>query len=353
MVYFAVLFAAVPAAILLIIALVARRRAKQPVGLVIPEYAPLPQATVLYDAVMADADARALPAALVDLAIRRKIRLLSEPAAATKKASREPLSIELVEGAQFTPQERRVLAVFLGEESAERSVRRLSTDRGATGRRASALLKDTVGELADAGIVVPRSIRWPHNVCRVFGLIGAVATVLVAGLCGAMWVEDRTAAAGVVVAALSFVITIVAMIVCPTPWRRFLAPSLPIRRHLAGMKEYIRLAETDRLRVLQSPQGAVRVPAGSGLERIHVYERLLPYAILFGQEKQWAEVLRSEASSLDADALEVAFAAGEVVVLAIHLAEAAVTIVDAVSTVGQVVDAGGSVLEGIGALLDV
>ena len=374
MVIFALLFGLAPAVVLLVVAIVQRVRSRQPLGTVIAEYAPLPGSTVLYDAVMADADARALPAALVDLATRKKIRILTgaastgtkesgaaEPGAASAAPprrkrgapSRESLSVELVEGAAFTEQERRVLAVFLGEETRDREVRRLSTDRGAAGRRAAALLEETIGELAGSGLIAARAVRWPHLTVRILGIIGIVLTALFAIVCAILWTQEPEAPACFAVTAIALGITIAAMIVCPGPWRRFLPESLPIRRHLAGMREYIRLAEAERLRVLESPEGALRDPVAPGLERIRVTERLLPYAILFGEERQWAAVLRSEASSLDPGTLDALEAAGDIALLALQLAEVAVTIVDAAAAVGQVVDAGGTLLGGIGDLLSI
>lgn len=56
-----------------------------------------------------------------------------------------------------------------------------------------------------------------------------------------------------------------------------------VHDHLMGLREYIRLAEADRIRMLQSVSGAE-----VGEDRIvQVYERLLPYAVLFGFEKEW------------------------------------------------------------------
>ncbi|PRB17215.1 DUF2207 domain-containing protein [Microbacterium sp. MYb62] len=60
--------------------------------------------------------------------------------------------------------------------------------------------------------------------------------------------------------------------------------------YLQGVKEFIRVAEADRLRMLQSYTGAERRQDGTA-DVIHVYERLLPYAILFGMEDEWGDVL--------------------------------------------------------------
>ncbi|MFB7251343.1 DUF2207 domain-containing protein [Microbacterium sp. NPDC056234] len=62
--------------------------------------------------------------------------------------------------------------------------------------------------------------------------------------------------------------------------------------HLEGVREFIRVAEEDRLRMLQSYTGAERRSDGT-IDVIHLYELLLPYAVLFGQEREWGEVLET------------------------------------------------------------
>ncbi|KJL29613.1 DUF2207 domain-containing protein [Microbacterium oxydans] len=60
--------------------------------------------------------------------------------------------------------------------------------------------------------------------------------------------------------------------------------------YLLGVKEFIRVAEADRLQMLQSYSGAERRQDGSA-NVIVLYERLLPYAMLFGMEDEWGRVL--------------------------------------------------------------
>ncbi len=60
--------------------------------------------------------------------------------------------------------------------------------------------------------------------------------------------------------------------------------------HLMGVREFIRVAEADRLQMLQSYTGAERRQDGSA-NVIIVYERLLPYAMLFGMEDEWGGIL--------------------------------------------------------------
>ncbi len=70
---------------------------------------------------------------------------------------------------------------------------------------------------------------------------------------------------------------------------------LTLRRHLEGLKLYIHTAEAERIRMLQSPEGAEKVAAVStGTDQkslVKLYERVLPYAVLFGDEKEWTRQL--------------------------------------------------------------
>ena len=63
-----------------------------------------------------------------------------------------------------------------------------------------------------------------------------------------------------------------------------------IRDALKGLKVYIELAEQDRLKFLQSPQGAERQITERG-EILKLYEKLLPWATLLGLGKEWSRTL--------------------------------------------------------------
>lgn len=57
--------------------------------------------------------------------------------------------------------------------------------------------------------------------------------------------------------------------------------------YLDGLKEYIELAEADRIKFLHSVKSADTSPQGI----VKLYEKLLPYAILFGCEDSWLKEL--------------------------------------------------------------
>lgn len=78
---------------------------------------------------------------------------------------------------------------------------------------------------------------------------------------------------------------------------------LALFRYLEGLKMYIKTAEVERLRMLQSPEGAAKlglpIDANDTRQLVKLYERVLPYAILFGQEKEWNKRLGQYYESLN------------------------------------------------------
>lgn len=68
-----------------------------------------------------------------------------------------------------------------------------------------------------------------------------------------------------------------------------------LRDYLKGLKQYINTAEADRIKMLQSPDGAekvgVKIENNDTVELVKLYERVLPYAVLFGVEKEWTKQL--------------------------------------------------------------
>lgn len=172
-------------------------------------------------------------------------------------------------GSTLTPGEHRDLATpdTKAGEALERLTGKVTRQLQERGYRASGLggLQGTIalaaivtGLVAIVGglVALAQSIGWPWSlVTLVTGLVaGVVALVLVAH----------------------------------TP---LTALGAEVEDHLAGLKEYLQLAEADRLRMLQSVEGAERIDAGDGTAVVRLYERLLPYAVLFGIEREWGEVL--------------------------------------------------------------
>lgn len=70
---------------------------------------------------------------------------------------------------------------------------------------------------------------------------------------------------------------------------------LALRRYVMGLDRYIKASEVERLKFFQGPETAEKVgysvDTNNPGQLVKLYERVLPYAILFGREKQWSKQL--------------------------------------------------------------
>jgi uncharacterized membrane protein YgcG len=171
---------------------------------------------------------------------------------------------------------------------------RLGSDSADVTGRFTSLSASAVGELHTAGLTEKQDRGLPG---AAFGV--ALAAVVIAAVC-AVFAAMGDALLWIPLAAV--VVAIIAGVVTVATWRsrdRVTAAGAPIRDQLIGLRDYLELAEADRIRMLQSPDGAERTGPDSAAV-LHLYERLLPYAIIWGIEKEWAEVLETQATATDA-----------------------------------------------------
>ena len=92
---------------------------------------------------------------------------------------------------------------------------------------------------------------------------------------------------------VSFFVTASSLMVVAFHKKPYTKKGREARSYLEGLKMYIGVAEKDRLKFLQSPDGAEKITIDvNDKERVvDLYEKLLPYAVLFGQEKEWIKKL--------------------------------------------------------------
>lgn len=341
------------AAALLVCAVIARGRAYALPKALVVEYSPVQPsartAHVVPDAILVGRERRAVAAGLLELAVRRKVRLVAE----TSQRGRMAIGVELVDGAEFTRAETELLEALFGPGHPRDRVRRFSRDRRSVGRRIRAYVeaqaKELVGRrLIDGGanriiIIEPRGIlrtlTWPVL------LLAAAAAALT--LSAQAWLVGALCTAALIAA-------IAALWITPPGERRVPTPSGQERqRQLDGLRQYMRLAEADRLRFLQSPDGALsRRGEGHEIESFVLDERLLPYAVVFGLEREWVAHLKIAYAELDGTRLaalgDLAQASAEL----LQVADALGSLVELGFAVGDLVDVGGSVVEVVGGVFD-
>jgi hypothetical protein len=349
-----ILLAIVPAFLILGLGIVARVTAAQRVVAPIVQYAPERGSTVLRDALLANADRRAASAALIDLAVKRKVRLLAGG------SKREPIGVEMSPNVVLTTEEVALLEALFGPEHTHSRVRRFSSDRRALGARLRTVVQYTEHALARDGLVAERRTTWPGMTLTVLAYLGMLveALFIVFALIDGDW-------PALIATIIALAATIATIIVTPSSWRRFLPPAQPKREHLEGLRGYLELAEADRMRVLQSPSGAelratdaAATGTGTGapseaLARFHLHERLLPYAVLFGVEREWIARLRLEHAALEQSNLDTLADVVDVTAEIAVALDAAGGATELVAAVGDLFDASGSALDGVGGIFEV
>jgi len=343
----------IPALIVLVLAILARVASNRAPASPGPQFAPLAGATVLDDALLLDADDRAAAAMLVDMAVGRRIRLLAEEPDGTGRRARRrtPVGVEIVEGAEFGADELKVLEAVLGDGAGRERVRRLSSSGRALAHRVRVVLDGARERLQAAGMLRPGRRHWPVALLRA----AAVILLLWNGFLLIAALAEGPSAASILLGC-GMLVCLAALVVVPRAWRTFLPASDPARAHLAGLREYMALAEAEPLRFLQSTEGALLSgdvsadAAAQRLQRFLLNERLLPYAVLFGMERSWAQLVR-----VQSDGLPAVEGVGDVLEATALVLQVIELIGDAVQLVGAVVDLGeafGGVAELAGGLLD-
>jgi uncharacterized membrane protein YgcG len=251
---------------------------------IIAEYTPPPGTDALQSAVLLGVTKKAIPAGVLEQAVGGSIRI--------------------VEGKRKVFGGHHLQAQLLDVSLADRGGRILLAGMFGDHRRSGAVFefgrKDTrFAEAAKKSLVWGQSELTRRGMRRTVPLRARAVPILLAVVCaGVMALAGVQAWSGYVTGAAPSVVLlggVVGLLVVIALLRRtpLSAAGAETRDHLRGLKTFIAWAEADRIRMLQSPSGAerVRIDASDPRQVLKLYEKLLPYAVVFGQEKKWAEQL--------------------------------------------------------------
>lgn len=250
---------------------------------IIAEYTPPPGIDALESAVLRGQTSKAIPAEVLEQAVVGSIRIIEGD---RKMFGGVKLRAQLVDPSRADRDGIMLLdGLFPGRIiGSEYEFGRTDTRFS---KAAQQILKRANSELNRRGLrrKVPGSAR-----------VGPVVVAIVAAglsfLFGVLAMESGVAPAVPIVLLLfgALGVVIVGIMVSRKP---LTAKGAEVRDHLEGLKVFIEWAEADRIRMLQSPQGAERTPVDTNDPRqmLKIYEALLPYAVVFGQEKEWAKQL--------------------------------------------------------------
>lgn len=253
-------------------------------GVVVAEYEPPADVTPLTAAVLLAKPTKAVPAALLELAVRGAIRIEEVPGGSS---TRPKLRAVLVDRS-LAREDGRELIDGLFDEDAQPGAEFAFGERNTGFAQTSENMRVWAGaELEERGMyrTVPRGRRRPV----VWALVLATAaTIVTGGFALSAQVHPAGPVVAFVVAALFAAIGLLLLAQRPVSPR-----GAEAREQLAGLRLFISWAEADRIRMLQSPETAQRRPVDTAdaVAVLAIYEPLLPYAVVFGLEKQWAAQL--------------------------------------------------------------
>ena len=275
---------AIGAAVAALVLRVTRYRDEPGRPVIVAEYLPPPGLNLLEAAVLTRRRSRAVASQLVDFAVRRVITIIESPATWLRWRDTWMLRLESADGVDG--EERNLLKYFFPGLVAGNE-HQLSAKN-------TSLSQSIQTQMTRMGSnVVARGWRYriPARHSALLPGLAIVASIVVFGTAVVMTEEGR---GGNLPWLFIGVPVLAVVIIGACLWRTPLTAKGAERvDHLKGLEVYIKLAEADRMRVLQSPEGAEREPvdATSTDERLKLIERLLPWAVLTNHEREWAKQL--------------------------------------------------------------
>jgi len=232
-------------------------------GTIIPEYLPPKDTSALLASVILSdrMPTKAVSAAIIDLAVRHYVKIY--------EVKKNEYELELIKPVNdLLPEEQQVVLIIFGA-TAPVGTRVKLKDKTSIYKEVADLGKTVYEKAINKGLMTDtRSSQKKIN------LVGGILFGV-----GIFTLNPLGVIAGIVLLILG----------SNMPARTF--TGVELKEYLLGLKEYMQMAEADRIKELQSPSGASRAPVDTTdtAMLIKLYERLLPYAILFGIEKEWAQ----------------------------------------------------------------
>ncbi len=256
---------------------------RKDVGTIVPEYLPPSDASVTVSATIYNKPMKAFSAQLVDFAVRHYIKIYQISEKSLFRQAQYELEI-IKDISDLRDEEREILtdmfdSVAVGSrfnlKDMEQNRTLFYTRFKDNLKKLNANIRGRYGLRAKDPSLKPKFIR-----LGTIGLILAILTI-------SPWI---------------LTVSIIAYITAWTLWP-LTDKGVELRRYLEGLKMYISVAEVDRLKMLQNPEGAeklaVSIDANNKVQLVKLYERVLPYAILFNQEKGWNNQLGTYYESIN------------------------------------------------------
>lgn len=246
-------------------------------GTIIAEYDPPKNTSVLMNDYVLQESGRqiAISAQLINIAIRGYIRIID-----TGDEKKHSFSLELIKPySDLTDEEQDVITMFFGNDAGLGKIVQMNDLKSKLFSDVTKLGTKLSGNATSAGYFRSN----PRKTTGKYITIGIA--FLAIGFFITIWGRPiNGVGVGLIVSGIIILITAKRM-----PARTLAGVTL--HDYLLGLKLYIGMAEQERIRFHQSPKTAERkrIDVKNPTQMIKLFENLLPYAMLFGMEKQWGK----------------------------------------------------------------
>ncbi|WP_448809534.1 DUF2207 family protein [Agromyces bauzanensis] len=253
-------------------------------GTIIAQYEP-PRVSALVSADLVGQPGKGVTATILERAVDGELRIV--------ETGRKRYAVEFMGGEAGDADARSVVSALYGGHPYPGATKDLKSSDTSLGKRLLAIRQRVRKDVVASGLR-----RRPDLGRRVLLGIGSGLFATASVVFGIIAIDDNRGGAWPVLLFVAAILAAIATLIAVADVRPLTEAGRELRDHLEGLRLYIRLAEADRLRVLQSPSGAMRVdrPAVSTTTLdpavvLKLNERLLPYAVLFGLEREWSREL--------------------------------------------------------------
>ena len=258
-------------------------------GLIIAQYDPPEEQHVLLSAELIGNQFRGLPAQFIDFAVRGMIRIIDNSPGAPDSNDKNRYELEYVSADGASAKELRVLTILFGSSPKPGKQVNLGRISASTGAALYALKAETTAQATKDGYRALPDATLPKILRRIAGW-SLVLFVPIWIYAFANDVENDGPITLYMWLAIVGFVMLAMVLVRPN---RLTVKGAAARDYLLGMQLYLTVAEEQRMQFLQSPQGAQRrISPHDRLAIVHLYERLLPYAVLWNVEREWVEQLK-------------------------------------------------------------
>jgi uncharacterized membrane protein YgcG len=247
-------------------------------GTIIPQYSVPTDLNLLTAGDLVGRQKSALAAEFVSLAVRGNI-MISE--------LDDDYRLHYIDSEGVDEREKELLTVLFGKKPKPGAVKRL----GKASNKFAAAVKKILAHAESDNITNGLRVKRHSPIARAMaGLLTALTVASILLFVIDLIVSPVPNVFGFV-AILVTLFCVIGGVACAVPFTVATEAGAERRDYIEGLRMYLALAEADRFKMLQSPDGALRSAGADDSEIVKLYEKLLPYAVLWGVEEEWAKEL--------------------------------------------------------------